>query len=657
MCGIAGILNFDPQRPVEEQRLRRMCDVLRHRGPDDDGLMLTGHVGFGHRRLSIIDLAGGQQPMANADRSVWIAYNGEVYNFRELREELKSSGCNFATKSDTEVVLRAYEIFGEACVERLHGMFAFAIWDGHRRRLFLARDRLGIKPLYYAITGGELIFASEIKAILATGSIRPQFNKAILPEFLATRFCAGNETFFEAIRKLLPGHTLSWSAEEGTTERCYWQPPLDTDGLRTSLPQRASEVKTRLEEAVFSHLVSDVPVGLFLSGGIDSSGLAAIMAPMMSEPVRSFSVGYGDDESSELGYARLAADAVGATHREVVVAPSQFFQALPRLLWHEDEPIAFPSSIALYFVADLARRNGIKVVLSGEGADELFLGYNRYRVTAWNERLGQAYRATIPDPVRGGVHHLVEALPRSLRRYSERTFLALEPGVRELFFENFAVFPERLQQSLLSDPALLEVRDPYAVGLRCYQEGSAGALERMARADLQTYLVEILMKQDQMSMAASVESRVPFLDHEFVEHAASIPGSYKLRGWRTKVVLREALRDLVPQAILTRPKMGFPTPVDRWFRGTFGTLLDEFVSGSRALERNLFESGYVRRLVQEHRSGVANHGDRLWLLMNLEIWQRIFLDGETPETVMQLDEYAERVNDKAGVATSAEAYA
>lgn len=634
MCGIAGILRFDRRTRVDEQRLRRMCDALQHRGPDDHGLTIVGHAGLGHRRLSIIDLAGGRQPMANADQTVWITYNGEIYNFKELRADLESRGLRFTTQSDTEVILRAYEAFGEECVERLRGMFAFAIWDQRNRKLFLARDRLGIKPLYYAIGGEEILFASEIKAILAAGTIRPQFNKAILPEFLSTRFSAGAETFFEGIRKLLPGRTLSWSHEQGFHGRRYWQPPVVQDDSGETFAQRAAEVRERLAEAVSCHLVSDVPVGLFLSGGIDSSGLAALMAPMTKEPIRSFSVGFEDPQFSELNYARLAAEAVGAEHREVIVSPADFFRMLPSLVWHEDEPIAFPSSVSLYFVSDLARRNNVKVVLTGEGADELFLGYNRYRVTAWNERFGRAYWATVPGSVRGGVRRVVGALPGSLRRYSERSFLALAPGPRELFFENFAVFPERLRQPLLRDPDLFEQRDPFAIELQCYEENTAGTLERMAHADIQTYLVELLMKQDQMSMAASVESRVPFLDHPFVEYAAAMPGRYKLRGWQTKAVLRAALRDLIPREILTRPKMGFPTPVGRWLRGPFRSLVQEFVLGSRALDRGLFNPDFVRQLAVEHDAGTQNHGDRLWLLLNLEIWQRIFIEGEAPESVM-----------------------
>jgi asparagine synthase (glutamine-hydrolysing) len=355
---------------------------------------------------------------------------------------------------------------------------------------------------------------------------------------------------------------------------------------------------------------------------------------MVKEPIRTFAVGFSDREANELAYARLAARAVGAEHREVVVAPAEFFGALPQLLWHEDEPIRFPSSIALYFVSRLARDH-VKVVLTGEGADELFLGYERYWVTAWNERLGRAYWALTPRAFQGTVKGLVGRLPRPLRRYAARTFLAVGPGPRDLFFDNWAIFPVALQPQLLSDPDLLSARDPYAEGLRAYEEAAGGTLERMSYADVQTYLVELLMKQDQMSMAASIESRVPFLDHEFVEHVAAIPGRNKLHGWQTKAALRAALRDLVPREILTRRKMGFPVPVNRWFRDRFWPVVREFVLGPRALERGLFQRAFLTRLAEEHRTGTWEHGLRLWLLVNLEIWQRIFVDGEEVADVMR----------------------
>jgi asparagine synthase (glutamine-hydrolysing) len=637
MCGIVGVLNFDPRASVEETRLTRMRDVLRHRGPDAEGLMIDGNVGLGHRRLSIIDLAGGRQPMADPTGKVWITFNGEIYNFRELRAELEARGCVFATNSDTEVLLQAYQMFGEACVEKLRGMFAFAIWDGVQKKLFLARDRLGIKPLYYALGEHGLLFGSEIKAILAAQTHGATVNDAVLPEFLATRFSASEKTFYRDILKLLPGRTLSWTREHGIRVRQYWRLPDVIDDSPASLEQRAQQVRAWLDDAVRSHLVSDVPLGLFLSGGIDSSGLAGLMASKVPGSIRTFSVGFDEPEFNELPYARMAAESVGAEHREVVVSAQEFFDALPQLIWHEDEPIAFPSSVPLYFVSRLAREH-VKVVMTGEGADELFLGYNRYRVTAWNDRLGRAYSAALPDSMRAGIRGLVRRLPHAWRRYPERTFLALAPGVRGLFYENFAVFPESLRHDLLGQP---DAVDPYADALRYYEEAPAGMLERMGHADLQTYLVELLMKQDQMSMAASIESRVPFLDHHMVEHMATMPGRYKVQGWQTKAVLRAALKDVIPRPIMTRKKMGFPVPVGRWLRGRFWPVVEEFVLSERALRRGWFQPDSVRRIAHEHRDN-GRHGDRLWLLLTLEIWQRIFIDGEDPAFVMRGDGLANR---------------
>jgi asparagine synthase (glutamine-hydrolysing) len=610
-----------------------MCDQIRHRGPDDNGYYVEGRCAIGMRRLSIIDLSTGHQPMANEDESVWITYNGEIYNHAALRPGLEAAGHVYRTRSDTETILHLYEEDGERCVEKLQGMFAFAIWDKNHGRLLLARDRLGIKPLYYAITDDEIVFASEIKAILASGAVRPEFNEAVLPEFLANRFVAGDETFFRGIHKLMPGRTFSWSMPDGVARRRYWKPPAPDERTDVSLERAASDVRDRLSAVVRSHLMSDVPLGLFLSGGLDSSAIAALMAPMVREPIRSFSVGFAEAEANELGYARLVADAVGAEHREIVLKPEEFFSALPNLIWHEDEPIAHASSVPLHFVSRLARQH-VKVVLTGEGSDELFLGYPWYRATVWNERLGRMYFPFMPDKLRVRTKALARRLPRRLRRYTERSFLALDPGPRGLFYENFAVFPDRLRGNILADRALAEC-DPYTECLRRYEESDGDMLARMSAADLQTYLVELLMKQDQMSMAASIESRVPFLDHAFVEHIVRLPSSLKVRGLTTKAVLREAVKDLVPKEILTRGKMGFPVPMGKWLRGAFAPLVDEFVLSPRARERGLFNRAAVERLAEEHRSGARPHGDRLWLLINLEMWQRIFLDGEDRSVVLR----------------------
>jgi asparagine synthase (glutamine-hydrolysing) len=632
MCGIAGILKLDPRETVEEARLKRMRDVLRHRGPDGEGLWIDGPMGLGHRRLAIVDVAGGQQPMTNEEGTAWITYNGEIYNHAALRPGLEAKGHRYQTRSDTETILHLYEEEGEPCVEQLQGMFAFALWDTTRRRLLLARDRLGIKPLYYTLTDRELLFASEIKAILAAGPIRPELDPLVLPELLATRYVAGEGTFFRGIRKLQPGHTLTWSVPEGARTRRYWRLPVAPDENAAGLRERAVDLEARLERVVRSHLMSDVPLGLFLSGGLDSTGLAALMAPMLGERLRTFAVGFDDGATNELPYARLAAEAVGAQHHEVVVSPEDFLASLPRLVWHEDEPLAFPSSVALNFVSQLARPH-VKVVLTGEGSDELFMGYNWYRVTAWNERLGRLYGALAPAAVRACVRRTIGRLPSPVARYARRSFLALGTGPRELFYENFAVFSATQRRVLLLDHGLTDGVDPYREQLRCFDEHPGSTLDRMSHADLQTYLVELLMKQDQMSMAASIESRVPFLDHELVEHVVRTPVQFKIHGLTTKAILREALRDRVPREILHRRKLGFPVPFGRWARERFAPFIRDTILGPRAQTRGMFAPQPLERLVAEHEAGTANHADRLWLLLNLEIWQRIFLDGEDPATV------------------------
>jgi asparagine synthase (glutamine-hydrolysing) len=632
MCGIAGILKFEPGERAEEDRLRRMLDALRHRGPDGEGTFFEGPLGLGHRRLAIVDPEGGRQPMSDESGNAVIVCNGEIYNHPELAQELKARGHVYRTHSDTETIVHLYEERGDAFLESLRGMFAFALWDRGRGRLTLARDRLGIKPLYYVLNARELVFASEIKAILASGAVRPEFNDGVMPEYLATRFVSGPETFFRGIRKLLPARVLRWSRPEGPRLSRFWSLPASTEPQDGTLKIQAERVRAALEDSVAHHLMSDVPLGLFLSGGLDSTGLAALAAPKMKEPLQTFSVGYDEPEASELQYARLAARTVHAHHREVIVTAEQFFRNLPQLVWHEDEPIAFDASVPLYFVSRLAAQH-VKVVLTGEGADELFLGYNRYRVTAWNEKLGEIYWRLVPSALRGQNSPLVRGLPRVVRRYAERSFLGLEPGPRELFCENFAVFPGFLQKHLLSPERWTAPRDPYAAILRFYDEAGGESLDRMGRADLQTYLVELLMKQDQMSMAASLESRVPYLDHPLVEKVVTMPARFKLRGWRTKAVLRAALQDIVPKPILERRKMGFPVPLGRWLRESRFAVVQEFILSPRALRRGLFDPTILRSLVQEHRTGSADHTSRLWLLINLEIWQRIFLDGETPAAI------------------------
>jgi asparagine synthase (glutamine-hydrolysing) len=641
MCGIAGIAKFDPRDSVEEPRLARMRDVIAHRGPDGEGLVVDGPVGLAHRRLAIIDPALGSQPMSNEDGTVWIVYNGEVYNHRALRPWLAARGHRFRTRCDTETILHLYEEAGEELVDHLHGMFAFAIWDRRQQRLLLARDRLGIKPLYYACTSTEMRFGSEIKAILAGGEARAALNDEALPSLLSAGFLSGEQTLFHGVRRLMPGHVLTWSAADGVRRRRYWRLP-EPRPTQLSFAALAASLRARLEAAVERHLMSDVPLGVFLSGGLDSSVLAAMVARLAPGPLRTFAVGFAEREANELPFARQVARHIGAIHNDVTVSPDDFFAALPRLIWHEDEPIAFPSSVPLYFVARLASED-VKVVLTGEGADELFLGYNRYRVTQWNARLGQAWWSLAPRGLREQVRRLLDAVPARIGRLMRRSFLALEPGIRQLHLENFAVFPEALQRQLLIRSRLIDRHDPHLHDLRAIGDSAGSLLDQLSRLDLQTYLHELLMKQDQMSMAASIESRVPFLDDDLVDLVASMPADVKVRGWQSKAILRAAARDLVPAAILRRPKMGFPVPVGRWLRSDFRGLLREFVLGPRPQSRRLFNHTALRQLVNEHTSGRAAHGDRLWLLINLEIWLRIFQDGDDPDSVIAEHLYANPV--------------
>jgi len=638
MCGICGILTPDPSLVPDRGLLERMRDLIAHRGPDGSGLYLGMGAGLAHRRLSIVDLAQGQQPMYSHDRRFVIVYNGEVFNHPALKTELEAAGVRYRTHSDTETVLHLYERLGERAVDRMRGMFALAIWDSLERRLFLARDRYGVKPLYYVHRpDGTLIFGSEIKALLPALGGRPELNREALPDFLANHAPSGEATLFTGIMRLAPGHTLTWQNGRITIRR-YWDLPVAQSSEGPPPGSRAeralvAEFRERFTEAVRLRLMSDVPLGMFLSGWIDSAAITAVMATLVKEPIRTFSVAFAEREANELEYARLVAKAYRTEHRETVVSPAEFFAELPRLVWHEDEPIAHPSSIALYFVSQLAARH-VKVVLTGEGSDETLAGYNRYRVTEYNARLGALYRRCVPGLARRGLSLALESLPTTsrLRQRAARTFLMRGAGLDELYFDNFAVFGRVAQRALLSPElrAQLAPVDPYAAYHRALARvGGRPLLSQLLYADVKTYLHELLMKQDQMSMAASIESRVPFLDHPLTEWVAALPQTMKLRGTTTKWILRQAMQGRLPAPILARRKMGFPVPVGSWLRGPWRPLLSEYVTGPRARARGFFDATAVERLVSEHVRGV-NHAERLWALLTFEIWARIFLDGESP---------------------------
>jgi asparagine synthase (glutamine-hydrolysing) len=617
---------------VSRAVLEAMRDVITHRGPDEEGIFIDRNVGLGHRRLSIVDVSSGQQPMTNEDSTLHITYNGEIYNHADYREFLESSGHVYKTHCDTETILHLYEEYGPACVDHLRGMFAFAIWDQRKQELFIARDRLGVKPLSYVHTDdGSLYFGSEIKTLLEARAVKPEINYAVLSDYLANHAPSGEETLFAGVKRLLPGHILIWRDGDVSIRR-YWDVDFSKDDEVRDDKTYIQQWSELFRESVRLRLMADVPLGMFLSGGIDSSAIAAVMSGMVSEPIKTFSVAFAEREANELEYARLIADAYKTNHHEIVVTPEQFFAALPQLVWHEDEPLAHPSSVALYFVSKLASEH-VKVVLTGEGSDELLAGYGRYRRTIWNLAWGRRYNKVAPTVARNTIRKQIERMPSGrIRQKLMRTFLVLSPDLESIYFDNFAVFPSPMQQHMFTRETSDRIRiDPY-VELRelLAHTKDLSLLDGLLYADIKTYLHELLMKQDQMSMATSVESRVPFLDHKLVEFTAMMPETMKLRGGTTKYVLRESMKGVLPEQILSRSKMGFPVPIGSWFRGPFRPVIDEYVLGERALSRGIFAPDFVRKLVALHQAG-EDHSERLWALLNFELWLRRFFDTD-PQT-------------------------
>jgi asparagine synthase (glutamine-hydrolysing) len=638
MCGITGVMHFKDGVRVEPETLRQMCAAMVHRGPDDEGIYIAGPVGIGMRRLSIVDLATGHQPLSNEDGTVWIVFNGEIYNHASLREKLQLRGHQYRTHSDTETIIHLYEEYGPDCVKHLRGMFAFAIWDARRQRLFIARDRLGIKPLYYQRTSQQIVFGSEIKVILACpGTAR--FDRAVLPEYLAFGYLSGEQTFYSGIRKLMPGHWMEVDASGKVRIERYWDLPVTQGELSRPESYYVQTYREMLEQAVSSHLMSDVPLGVFLSGGVDSSAVAALMTKIRRAPVETFSVGYAEDAYSELPYARAVAQHLNSLHHEVLVSQQDFFDSLPHLIWHEDEPIVWPSSVPLYFVARLAQQR-VKVVLTGEGADETLAGYTRYAFTLKNAAWDRIYRRMIPGGVRGAIRNSVAGskwISATIRRKLSHTFLARNGNSwASFYFDNFfSAFGESDQAGLLTSGVLKEcvAGAAYQHVLEYWEHSSGEMLQRLLYTDIKTYLVELLMKQDNMSMAASIESRVPFLDHPLVEFATNIPQNLQLGGLTGKRILKKAVEDLLPHSILYRPKLGFPTPWSRWLAGPQLDVIRKLLLEPRSMERELFQQSALERLFVEHQSGYRDHYDRIWRLLNLELWHRVCLEKEDRQPI------------------------
>lgn len=634
MCGIVGIVNRGDGPGVDRALVERMTKQLVHRGPDDEGFFVEGSVGLGHRRLSIVDLSpAGHQPMANEDGDIWIVFNGEIYNHRTLRRWLQARGHRYRSQSDTETILHLYEEKGDACVADLEGEFAFAIWDRRRRKLLLARDRLGVKPLYYTEHNGSMIFASEIKAILEHSEISRRVNLEALYHYLTFFTTPAPSTLFAGVQKLPPGHLLIWDGMNTPISRPYWR--LAEAGARASRTESewAEAVQDCLKAAVDGRMMSDVPVGVFLSGGVDSSTALALMSASASSPVETFSVGFRDNPVyNELDYARLVAGRFGANYHQVLIGREDMIEYLPSLVYHQDEPIADPVCVPLYYVSLLAREHGVKVVQVGEGADELFGGYPGYlTVLKLYDRAWRRF-AALPSRLKALVYHGAAPLLRLGGRVKELDHLRRAVLGQEIFWGNAIGFWELEKRELLigklGEGALTShdvVRAHLDVLDREWPD--ADILQRMIYLDLAFRLPELLlMRVDKITMSTSVEARVPFLDHRLVELTLFMPRSVRV-GRGPKHLLKRAVRGLIPDVVIERPKQGFATPIREWFRDPGGAVLVERLERSRLWELDCFNVGHVKELIRLHREGRRELSTRIWCLLNLALWYDQWIDG------------------------------
>ena len=626
MCGIAGIFHTNPCKAASTDQLQRMTSVLFHRGPDEGSLHLEGPIGIGHRRLSIIDLKDGKQPIFNEDKSKVIVFNGEIYNFKALRETLLKKGHRFETQSDTEVILHAYEEYGKRCVHYLRGMFAFAIWDGPKKQLFLARDRVGIKPLYYYWDGKKFLFASEIKAILQDPMVDRTIDPLALDDYLTYLYIPGPKTIFKGIRKLRPGYTLTVS-ERGLEEKEYWDLSFEPrNGLSES--DYAIGLLEKLRESVSIHLMSEVPLGAFLSGGVDSSAVVGMMAGLLDRPVNTASISFQEDGFDELPYARAVAQKFQTLANEKTIEASAA-KILDALVWYFDEPFADSSMVPTYYVSQVARER-VTVCLSGDGGDENFAGYRRYRFDVFENRV----RALLPSVMRqplfgtlGWIYPKADWLPQFFRAKTLLKNLSLPP--EQAYYQSMSWFTPEMKSQLYRDPLkkALNSYDPFSV-MKTYFDRTQGwdPLSRIQYVDIKTYLVDdILTKVDRASMAHSLEVRVPFLDHEVVEYAASIPVRYKLRNGEGKYILKKALAKLIPSEILYRPKMGFSIPLARWLRGNLKGMFEDRVLSKDAFIGDFFDPTPIRRCWIQHQRGTRDYAPHLWALLVLECWGRKFM--------------------------------
>ncbi len=624
MCGISGIFYFHTGIKINEEVLRKMTKVISHRGPDDEGYFVSGPIALGMRRLSIIDLSSGQQPIHNEDQSIWIVFNGEIYNFPELRRQLERKGHHFYTRSDTEVIIHAYEEWGDDCALHLNGIFGFAIWDKRQQRLFLARDHYGVKPLYYYDDGKRLLFASEIKAILVDRNIPREVDREALDLFLTFRFVPSPLTMFRGIYKLPSGHRLIVENGGSRLER-YWAPTPQVDE-HLSEQDYITILQERLHTAVQRQMISDLPLGALLSGGIDSSVVVAIMSRLADRPVRTFTVGFADGRDvNELAEARQTSRLFDTEHHEIVLERVEYEDFLPKAIWHLDEPISTTSALAMYFVCKLAREH-VKVVLTGQGADEPFAGYHRYL----GERYGALYRR-IPSVLRRSlIRPALQLIPRHERW--KRAVRSLDIGaLASRFADIYAVFPASLKAQLYKEP-------PHVNGWRSttdivnyWREGihHLDSLSQMTYVDARLSLADdLLLYGDKMSMATSIEARVPFLDLDFMQVAESLPGKMRVRGFTRKYIHKKVVAKWLPKEIIERPKKGFETPIDSWFQGELRGYVSNLLLSKDAAVAKYFNQETIRQMIAAHANRREDYQRQLFSLLSFEIWHRIFIEGK-----------------------------
>ncbi len=626
MCGFCGAVSSNPSNVVDEAILKRMCRVMYHRGPDDEGYYVDAYAGLGMRRLSIIDLSTGQQPITNEDGRLWIVFNGEIYNYQQLRDQLEKKGHVFSTKTDTEVIIHAYEEYGDGCVKHFNGMFGFAIWDKVNHRLLLARDHLGIKPLYYWFSGDRLIFGSELKAVVEHPDVPREVDPVALNHFLTLEYIPAPWTIFKHINKLPPGHLLVFQNGKCNAEQ-YWDVPFRP--VPQDEPECAEALAELISDAVRLQLVSDVPLGAFLSGGIDSSTIVAFMSEAMSQPVQTFSIGFDDKTYNEVPYARAVAAHFGTNHYEEILNPD-IASVSERLVRHLDEPFGDFSIFPTYLVSEMARRH-VKVVLSGDGGDELFGGYESYVAQSFGhfyQLLPAGIRQNVlpalmarvpPQPAKKG-------LINKAKRFVEGG--ALPPSLQHTRWMTFMYDHDKAQLYQPDLQAAINGNTPASVIESYFRQGAArDSLAQQQYVDIKTYLVDdILTKVDRMSMAASLEARVPLLDYRIVEFAVSLPAQMKLRRGQTKVILRQAMAKHLPSVVLNKPKQGFSIPLKHWLRGPLCLLMKDLLSVDSIRNRGYFQPHCVSQWMLEHLEGRANHSHRLWALMVFELWHRQVVD-------------------------------